>query len=541
MLSAEIGKLKQEMLTEQQILMEELSSSLGEEPNRWEERVGERLKAIDDKIRDVDKAVQVDGRIYQMANELERSISLAMNEIQSLSQKLSGAESVLSSAMEGYKLDQTREEQLRGIIKESLQKNLSASLSMDDAAMDEASRNLLDSILKILLDAKGIESSQVSSSLDGHSSTNGSNSDVILSEIVQGLKDIKESLVFLSNGNILYQKDFGQEMDEAYTDKFQQGSDNEDAIAETGLPFSSWFSSNGGEIQEKVPIKTSQELILDQESGKGAVDSDSTKDEPLNKLNQNTWENNQEMQQEDDLLISNAQDENLNFNILYTKGVSKLQNGRKALENEDFEDAESLLDEASQCFSKILSNEPTNIRALGNKGNALMALAKSKLMMANALVQDGFLDTAASQEEDAQSVLLEAGRLYKKILETYPDESKAFINWGRAICLRAELAESAGDSKVAYSLFCNAADKFVAAVESSKEGSSLHSEAARLAGTSLIGAYLCTEAFNSSEDHFRLLNEAEKLLKTASADRNPQVSQAARSKLVQCRELMGLV
>ena len=71
MLSAEIGKLKQEMLTEQQILMEELSSSLGEEPNRWEERVGERLKAIDDKIRDVDKAVQVDGRIYQMANELE--------------------------------------------------------------------------------------------------------------------------------------------------------------------------------------------------------------------------------------------------------------------------------------------------------------------------------------------------------------------------------------------------------------------------------------------------------------------------------------
>ena len=325
-------------------------------------------------------------------------------------------------------------------------------------------------------------------------------------------------------------------MDEKYTEKLlQQSSSNDaDTVAEMGLPFSSWVSSKGGEIKETVPIKTSQELIIDQESEKNAIDS--TKD--LTKVHQNVNENNKEMGQ-DTVLTSNTHDKD-DFDSLYPLGVGKLQDGRLALENEDFENAELLLDEASEYFSKILSKEPTNIRALGNKGNTLMALAKSKLMMANALVQDGFLDSAASQEEEAQTVLLEAGRLYKKILEAYPDESKAFMNWGRAICLRAELAQSAGDSQVAYSLFCNAADKFVAAVESSKRGSSLHSEAARLAGTSLIGAYLCTEGFDSNNDDIRLLNEAENLLLIASEDRNRQVSQAAKSKLVQCRELMDL-
>lgn len=57
------------------------------------------------------------------------------------------------------------------------------------------------------------------------------------------------------------------------------------------------------------------------------------------------------------------------------------------------------------------------------------------------------------------------GRLYKRLLERDPKQVRAFLNWGRAVCLRGELAREVGNEQAAAALFKNAANKFNAVLE----------------------------------------------------------------------------
>ncbi len=99
----------------------------------------------------------------------------------------------------------------------------------------------------------------------------------------------------------------------------------------------------------------------------------------------------------------------------------------------------------------------------------------------------------------------------KLIGQALSAQGKAFVNWGRAICLRAEISQSAEDFEGAYSLFVNASDKFVAAMDSFP-GSSAVDEAARLAAAALVGAYYCAGSLGLQDDALELLLEAESVL-----------------------------
>lgn len=196
----------------------------------------------------------------------------------------------------------------------------------------------------------------------------------------------------------------------------------------------------------------------------------------------------------------------------YERGTKILKDGRKAFSEKDYELAETLLAQADACFAEAIEVDPEDIRSVGNRGNTLMVRAKTRLMMSAAKMESGTdLDGAQNDEEQAQEMLLQAGRLYRRILELEPAQGKAFVNWGRAICLRAEIGLSAEDCEGAYSLFVNASDKFVAAMDS-LSGSSAVAEAARLAAAALVGAYYCASSLGLQGDALELLLDAESIL-----------------------------
>ena len=141
-----------------------------------------------------------------------------------------------------------------------------------------------------------------------------------------------------------------------------------------------------------------------------------------------------------------------------------MKNGRDAFEEGEYELADTLLAEADVCFDDMIKNDAGDIKSIGNRGNTLMARAKAKLMMANTKFEQG-LNGAEDDEQQALEMLIQAGRLYRQILEVDPAQGKAFVNWGRVVCLRAEISHSAEDFDGAYSLFCNAADKFTAGID----------------------------------------------------------------------------
>lgn len=196
----------------------------------------------------------------------------------------------------------------------------------------------------------------------------------------------------------------------------------------------------------------------------------------------------------------------------YDRGTQILKDGRKAFSAKDYEQAETLLAQADACFAEAIEADPEDIRSVGNRGNTLMVRAKTRLMISAAKIESRTdVEGAQDDEEQAQEMLLQAGRLYRRILELEPAQGKAFVNWGRAICLRAEISQSAEDFEGAYSLFVNASDKFVAAMDS-LPGSSAVDEAARLAAAALVGAYYCAGSLGLQDDALELLLEAESVL-----------------------------
>lgn len=210
------------------------------------------------------------------------------------------------------------------------------------------------------------------------------------------------------------------------------------------------------------------------------------------------------------------------FSSSYDSGTQILKDGRKAFSEKDYEQAESLLAQADACFAEAVEADPEDIRSVGNWGNTLMVRAKTRLMMAAAKIESGTdFDAAQDDEQQAQEMLVQAGRLYRRILELEPAQGKAFVNWGRAVCLRAEISQSAEDYEGAYSLFVNASDKFLAAMDS-LPGSSAVAEATRLAAAALVGAYYCASSLGLQEDALELLLEAESLL-TRSDERGSSI------------------
>lgn len=97
-------------------------------------------------------------------------------------------------------------------------------------------------------------------------------------------------------------------------------------------------------------------------------------------------------------------------------------------------------------------------------------------------------EEAGRLSQEAGELLLHAGRRYRAVLEADPTQARAFVQWGRALCLRAELARAAGEARAAADLFATASDKFDGALDIEPQ----HQQATRLAGLALLDAAVCT-------------------------------------------------
>eukprot|EP00798_Chlamydomonas_sp_ICE-L_P015825 gene15825-21948_t len=109
---------------------------------------------------------------------------------------------------------------------------------------------------------------------------------------------------------------------------------------------------------------------------------------------------------------------------------------------------------------------------LGNLGNGLLAQGELKKLYLEVL-QSGPGPSAPEEIEvqraaevalqvEASSMLTKSGEMFKRVLEVEGWSSRALVNWGRAMCMRAELADS---SDLAAQLFGSALDKFEAVLE----------------------------------------------------------------------------
>ncbi len=202
---------------------------------------------------------------------------------------------------------------------------------------------------------------------------------------------------------------------------------------------------------------------------------------------------------------------------LYTQGLELLRQGRAYAaaassttlspgQKDALNAADAALTEAARCFqaaSSIPDDSLTQIKAIGNSGNALMARARVKRQLARIAEQTttaaATTTTSSSSsnisnveaerlQSEAKELLVLAGRRYREVLVNDPSQGRAFLNWGRAVCLRAELAKESSDYSGAFSLFTNAAEKFQAALQLDAEPA----EGLKLAGSALLSAATCS-------------------------------------------------
>jgi hypothetical protein len=221
---------------------------------------------------------------------------------------------------------------------------------------------------------------------------------------------------------------------------------------------------------------------------------------------------------------------------LQRQGLLLLRRGRAAAASPGggWGEADAALSSAAAAFGAALRAAPRDVRALGNCGNALLArgLLKSRIFeeVRGAAAQNDAA-AAAALEAEAEELLVLAGRRFKGVLELDPGQGRAFVNWGRAVCLRAELARGRGAPGAAAALFANAADKFGAAAELGGGAG-----AVRLAGTTLMCSALSAAQESDGAGAGRaeqLMAEAEAYLAAAAAE-DPGDAEAA-AKLQECR------
>lgn len=500
-LSIELENLKNSIVIEQQDMMEDLVMTV--DSSQWNQ-LGAKLAELDEKL----SRIQEDASLVKDGTEsTEDLVSELKNDFQVISRDLEAIGSQIRSLPGDQQQIQKEflpsfdvsKERIKNQVKEKMMEKLSNILDLGDESVN------LESL-----------SAELSAVIV----------DYVMGETLRGT-------TLVSKGSV----EENVETEQRAYDELQTSTNG----SGTGVPIASWLSDKE---YESVPIKQEEELVLQPDSVEAengspssspmAMDIDVEDSSPVDHDLMDE-EEEEEQQEQNQAIIEQKEDEQENVS-LYDKGLAVLKRGRDEFQGGDYNAADELLAQADEYFEKAIEGDTENIKAIGNRGNALMARAKAKIMMANQKFEEG-IKGAEQDEDDAQDMLLKAGRLYRQILEIDPSQGKAFINWGRVICLRAEISQSAGDFEGAYSLFCNASDKFTAGVDLSS-GATAAAEGLRLAGTALLGAYYCAINIGLVEDAFSLLLEAEGLLENAIAE-DAQTQDLAEPKLEECRELIA--
>ena len=511
-LSIELENLKNSIVIEQQDMMEDLVMTV--DSSQWNQ-LGAKLAELDEKL----SRIQEDATLVKGGTEsTEDLVSELKNDFQIISRDLEA----IGSQIRSLPGDQGQ-----------IQKELSYDVSQERITnqVKEKMMEKLSNILDLKDESVNIEalSAELSAIIV----------DYVIGETQRGTESGSRDAV---EKNIETEQRAFDASETPLQDTNGSG---------TGVPIASWLSDKE---YESVPIKQEEELVLQPDSAETengspssspmAIDMDAEASSPVDHHDLMEEEEEQQQQQQqqeqnqaniESSFIEQKEDEQDDVS-LYDKGLAVLKMGRDEFQGGNYTAADELLAKADEYFEKAIEGDTENIKAIGNRGNALMARAKAKILMANQKFEEG-IKGAELDEDDAQDMLLKAGRLYRQILEIDPSQGKAFINWGRVICLRAEISQSAGDFEGAYSLFCNASDKFTAGVDLSSSATAA-AEGLRLAGTALLGAYYCAINIGLVEDAFSLLLEAEGLLENAIAE-DAQTQDLAEPKLEECRELIA--
>ncbi len=469
----ELENLKNSMMNEQRDLLEELSSWTTKiDSNQWNQ-LGAKLEELDEKL------TKIEG-YSDMTNQNNSNDFL--NEIKDDFRSLSRDLEEIGSQMTMI--------QASGPSNAALQSGMPEMLQSELEKRFEDSLTIFCQRLKDRADDDVFDSKDIAKEL----------SQIVVSTVISVLQD-----QYLASANNTMQEKDSESID-------------------TGVPIASWLSEQN---LEKVPIKQSEEILFER-----SVSEEQRAAEPPTSVETEETAN----ASEDRISIEDTSEQEESLEEVqvsgYQRGLELLKNGRDAFEEGEYELADTLLAEADVCFDDMIKNDAGDIKSIGNRGNTLMARAKAKLMMANTKFEQG-LNGAEDDEQQALEMLIQAGRLYRQILEVDPAQGKAFVNWGRVVCLRAEISQSAEDFEGAYSLFCNAADKFTAGIDVLGNDNAV-SEAYRLAGTALVGAYYCASTIGLEGDAFSLLLEAEDYLSEAGEN-----DSLVRYKLDECRELIA--
>ncbi|KAK9904083.1 hypothetical protein WJX75_004054 [Coccomyxa subellipsoidea] len=168
-----------------------------------------------------------------------------------------------------------------------------------------------------------------------------------------------------------------------------------------------------------------------------------------------------------------AGDREEQLEALVQEGKQLLREGRQLTKTGfDLGGADLALQDAMACFEEAAQIDSTSIKVQGNWGNALMAygvLKKRYLSeLRDAPPPQSYEERAAARAaedqltDEAEAALVAAGQKFRAVAERDQDDTRALGNWGRALCVRAELAR---DPEVACALYEAAIAKFEAVLE----------------------------------------------------------------------------
>eukprot|EP00889_Picochlorum_renovo_P003603 jgi/Picre1/30633/NNA_005994.t1 len=396
-LSIELENLKNSIVIEQQDMMEDLVMTV--DSSQWNQ-LGAKLAELDEKL----SRIQEDASLVKDGTEsTEELVSELKNDFQVISRDLEAIGSQIRSLPGDQQQIQKEflpsfdvsKERIKNQVKEKMMEKLSNILDLGDESVN------LESL-----------SAELSAVIV----------DYVMGETLRGTTLVSKSSV---EENV--------ETEQRAYDELQTSTNG----SGTGVPIASWLSDKE---YESVPIKQEEELVLqpdpvETENGSPSsstmamdidVEASSPVDHDLMDEEEEEKEEEEEQQEQNQAIIEQKEDEKENVS-LYDKGLAVLKRGRDEFQGGDYNAADELLAQADEYFEKAIEGDTENIKAIGNRGNALMARAKAKIMMANQKFEEG-IKGAEQDEDDAQDMLLKAGRLYRQILEIDPSQGKAFIN-----------------------------------------------------------------------------------------------------------------
>ena len=572
-----------QFLSAQEELLEEIkgveNKSVDISANQWNQ-LGRRLMAMDEQLRELKTVAKEPASATGVATPLlEEQLSALQGDIGRLTDAVQSAFTVppsssppLPSTLRNALLSvQTALAELPGNLAVSAEKGKGSSYSaLDSTVFDQA----LIPAQKALEVALGYQTAGDYSTEDRQGSEWKAALEN-LSKLTFRLDEVTTILVGLK-----------QETSSIHPSRVQQnGTENgRNGNSEVSVPIHSWLSSTASDDdddddddreedkeEEQQPVATSAgavstspgALIFGSSSmtdSRGLHDSASTltpfADTTANDANVEQEEEvsalgfvsqKESMAKTNDDKKMSGEDNAAALDYYTDQGLRLLKAGRAQASSPgaDLGVADSAFWEAAECFERALESDPSSVRALGNLGNVLMSHGRLKWQMlgavrATSLPKDSAAAAAVEASmrrlsSEAEELLLLAGRRYRQVLELDPRQPKALINWGKVVCLRAEIARESGNLREAGTLFDNAAEKFDAAGElllpqstsdGSVEGDSFLA-ALKLAGRALFNAGVCQAELGDSRAAKGYLRDAERAVnKVLSVNRNDEEAAA---------------